>query len=245
MPSAARLRASDATANTHPPWPACAAARPAPAIGNHMRTVRQTIESWVLDNAQLPVGSNAGGVAGAIDANGDTIYVYPEIAGYFLQWLAWLRAQDAPAAGLVRRAVPCQRWLRSWIDRTGPPQTRLHLQFHAQDWRNSGLFFFDLAMVLRGLAAAVELDLLCADQRLIGGLVRHLSTLVADDGMFVACRATSPTAPLPARWSTRRGAFLAKAAAGIVSAAQVLRNRPDRGRRHARREHQTLPRATS
>jgi len=187
-----------------------------------MRRVRQTIESWLLDSAQLQTGTNAGGVAGAIDANGDTIYVYPEIAGYFLQWLAWLRAQDTPAAGLVRRAVPCQRWLRSWIDRTGPPQTRVLLQAHAQDWRNSGLFFFDLAMVLRGLAAAVEFELVCADERLIGSLVRHLSTLVADDGMFAACRATSPAAALPARWSTRRGPFLAKAAAGVLSAAQVL-----------------------
>jgi len=187
-----------------------------------IRKVRQSIESWLLDNAQLAGGTNAGGVAGAIDADGGVVYVYPEIAGYFLQWLAWLRAQGKPSPGLVRRAASCQRWLASWIERTDSPQTRVHLQVHMQDWRNGGLFFFDLAMVLRGLAAAAELELIRADERLIGSLVRHLSALIAPDGMFVACRATSPTPALPARWSTRRGGFLAKAAAGILSAARVL-----------------------
>jgi hypothetical protein len=189
---------------------------------HNVATVRQSIASWLLHYAQLRSGANQGGVAGTIDADGSALYVYPEIAGYFLQWLAWLRTQGHGAARLTWRAAACQRWLATWIERTDPPQTRVHLRADVRDWRNSGTFFFDLAMVLRGLASTVEIELVCVDQHLVERLVEQLTALIAPDGMFLACAATSPGAPLPARWSTRRGGFLSKAAAGILSAARVL-----------------------
>jgi hypothetical protein len=49
-----------------------------------------------------------------------------------------------------------------------------------------------------------------------------LSRLIAGDGMFNPCQATSASRSLPDRWSTRRGGFLAKAAAGVLSAGKVL-----------------------
>ena len=49
-----------------------------------------------------------------------------------------------------------------------------------------------------------------------------LSRLVASDGTFEACVPNGPSGPLPDRWSTRRGPFLAKAAAGVLRAATVL-----------------------
>jgi len=47
--------------------------------------------------------------------------------------------------------------------------------------------------------------------------------MVADDGAFVACVARTQDHALPDRWSTRRGPFLAKAAAGILRAHATLR----------------------
>ena len=89
----------------------------------------------------------------------------------------------------------------------------------AQDWRNSTLFFFDLAMVLRGLAGAARLGLIETDPRLVERISELLWRLVADDGMFDACMATRIDAALPDRWSTRRGPFLSKAAGGVLIAA--------------------------
>jgi len=96
------------------------------------------------------------------------------------------------------------------------------LRAHDLDWRNSAVFFFDLAMILRGLASAAELELLDPDKRLVGAIAGWLSKLVAPGGDFLACLATSPQVDVPDRWSTRRGPFLAKAAAGVLSAARVL-----------------------
>jgi len=197
-----------------------------PLHGTHgtpdILTVRGSIASWLLDHVQIRSGSNRGGVTGSVNADGEPIYVYPEIAGYFLQWLAWLRTQGEPAPALAAQAASCQEWLRAWIEDADPPQTRIHIRIGEDDWRNGAIFFFDLAMVLRGLASAAELALLRVDERLAAALVGHLSTLVSSDGMFVACRAMVPQRALPARWSTRRGGFLAKAAAGVLGAARVL-----------------------
>jgi len=187
-----------------------------------LATARRSIESWLRDNAQLTGGPNAGGVAGAIDPDLGTVYVYPEITGYFLRWLAWLRVRGAESLPLARRAAACQRWLGSWAERTQVPPTRVYLLAETRDWRNSGIFFFDLAMVLRGLASATEVALIRVDERLVERLVALLSTLLARDGMFAACLSTSPQTPLPDRWSTPRGGFLAKAAAGILDAARVV-----------------------
>src|SRR5206468_1954960 len=60
------------------------------------------------------------------------------------------------------------------------------------------------------------------DDVLVGSLAAQLSRLIAVDGMFDSCRAIDRRANLPDRWSTRRGGFLAKAAAGVLSASEIL-----------------------
>ena len=81
-------------------------------------------------------------------------------------------------------------------------------------------------MVLRGLAAAASERLLAPDPTVIAGLVAQLRTLVGTDGAFEAYTPRNRGAVLPARWSTRRGGFLAKAAGGVIVAAQSLRGIP-------------------
>ncbi len=77
-------------------------------------------------------------------------------------------------------------------------------------------------MVMRGLAAAVEAKLLDPDPAVVDGVSALLSRMVADDGEFLACIATTRGHALPDRWSTRRGPFLAKAAAGVLRAASSV-----------------------
>jgi hypothetical protein len=77
-------------------------------------------------------------------------------------------------------------------------------------------------MVLRGLAASGRAGLLSPEPAVVDGVCRLLSRLVASDGALEACVPNGPGDPLPDRWSTRRGPFLAKAAAGILRASEVL-----------------------
>jgi hypothetical protein len=101
-------------------------------------------------------GAHAGGVAGCVSTCGSAKYVYPEIAGYYLQWLTW-RAQRFGKFTCTRRrrrrgtAVAC----RLAFGRR-PAADAVHLRGADNDWRNRAVFCFDLAMVLRGLAAAAR-----------------------------------------------------------------------------------------
>ena len=122
--------------------------------------------------------------------------------------------------------VPRRAGLLRWITADVPPPTRIHLAPNDADWRNEAVFCFDIAMVLRGLAAAAGERLLEPDPALIAGLVAQLRTLVGADGAFDAYMPRERGTVLPKRWSTRRGGFLAKAAAGVIVAAGTLRGIP-------------------
>ena len=186
------------------------------------------LAAWLLTGpAQLTHGPEAGAVAGTLDAGGAAAYVYPEITGYYLQWLAWQAACHGAEGGLAARAAAAQRWLARWVEASTPPATRLYLAPAPADWRNGATFLFDVAMVVRGLASASRLRLVEPDPALVRALVRELRGLVAADGAFAACAPRAPDVVLPVRWSTQRGAFLAKAAAGIIDAAPVLPGIPD------------------
>ncbi len=186
-------------------------------------TASETLASWLLDGGvQLEVAPHSGGVIGSIDAAGQAEYVYPEITGYYMQWLAWRAACDGIATTLAHRAANAQRWLAAWIQRTDPPLTRVYLRPGSHDWRNDALFFFDLAMVLRGIASATRAGLIEPDQSLVRNVVAKLSRLIADDGLFNPWHSPATLVNIPDRWATRRGGFLAKAAAGVLSAAKIL-----------------------
>jgi hypothetical protein len=194
---------------------------PTPArIARGAGHARDALTSWLLgDHAQLTSGTHAGAAAGWVDREGRASYVYPEITGYYLQWLAWHAACHGVNNETRRRAAAAQRWLLSWAFGAQTPTTRIYLERAGKDWRNAALFFFDLAMVLRGLASAARLGLIETDPRLVARISELLGRLVADDGMFDACMATRIDTALPDRWSTRRGPFLSKAAGGVLIAA--------------------------
>ena len=104
----------------------------------------------------------------------------------------------------------------------GSAATRVYLHGRGSDWRNGALFFFDLAMVLRGVASAARAQLIDPDETLIRDIDARLSRLIADDGVFNPWLANPASATPPDRWSTRRGGYLAKAAAGVLTASEGL-----------------------
>ena len=184
---------------------------------------QESIAGWLMRGpAQMVSGAHAGAVAGTVDAAGRAGYAYPEITGYFLQWLAWRAARHGFAANLAAPAAAAQQWLAYWLESNDPPLTRIPLDQTIEDWRNTAVFCFDLAMVLRGIASAARLQLIVPNPAVIAGLTRQLQRLVGADGIFDACVPHGDDVTLPRRWSTRRGGFLAKAAAGIMSAGDCL-----------------------
>lgn len=184
---------------------------------------RAQVAGWLLqDGAQIASGPHAGGVAGWLDAAGQAEYVYPEITGYYLHWLAWRAATGTNHHRLRTRAAAAHGWIGKWLTSDEIPATRVYVRRGNTDWRNGAVFFFDHAMLLRGLALADAQGLLAVDPAVVDRIGRHLMRLLAGDGMFKACAATQRGAVLPDRWSTRRGGFLAKAAAGVLIAAERL-----------------------
>ena len=190
---------------------------------------RRAISSWLLDGpALVRDGPHAGAVAGVVGTSGTVAYVYPEIAGYYLQWLAWRARDGQDRERLSARAAAVQHWLRVWLADATPPRTRILFAAIGDDWRNGAVFCFDLAMVLRGLASSAQAGIVAVDEAVVAGVVRQLERLIGADGAFESCVANCSGTALPDRWSTRRGPFLAKAAAGIITAAQTLPSVPRR-----------------
>lgn len=183
------------------------------------------VAHWLLQGpAQIRQGPHAGAVAGSLDPGMQPNYVYPEITGYFLQWLAWRARRKGDAVSLAPRAQAAHDWLGRWAATTAP-DTRVQLRGSTDDWRNRTSFTFDIAMALRGIGSASAQGLLRPSPEVIGHLGAQLLHLIDGDGMFMAC-VDRHGASLPRRWSTRRGGFLAKAAAGILRAGEHLSGIP-------------------
>lgn len=180
----------------------------------------QRLADWLLGGAvQQPHGEHAGGIAGALDADGNTRYVYPEITGYYLHWLAEVSAEVG--AGRVRApAAAAVAWAERVLADGRVPATRAYLGSNEErDWRNDAVFFFDLAMLVRGLCAVAEAGLVDAPTQAITRCVEELARFV-DDGRIVAAHTLSPDAQLPRRWSTLGGPFEVKATSRAALAAR-------------------------
>jgi hypothetical protein len=187
------------------------------------RHARERLVLWLLgDQVQVSTGMHAGAVVAGCDAQGRASYAYPEITGYYLRWLAWRSACGDTGATLRARARAALRWLERWLAAPGVPATRIYLQEAQADWRNDAFFFFDAAMALRGIAAVHVIGLAPVEERVVHALGTRLESLIGRDGRFEACIARPGAADLPARWSTRRGPFLAKAAVGVLEACEVF-----------------------
>ena len=130
------------------------------------------------------------------------------------------RRVTAPATIRVDAPHAAQCWLLRVGVRRGNarnprlPRTAMH------DWRNSALFFFDLAMVLRGLASATRLR---AHRSRSETRRAHLrASLQAGSGRRHVRRMQSPPrsiASFPTGGRRAAGAFLSKAAGGVLIAA--------------------------
>lgn len=189
----------------------------------YIETARSTaanLRDWLLRGpAQLRTGDSSGGVAGTIAADGRPLYVYAEITGYYLSWLADV-AGCADAASVRANAGLALGWTQRNFGRTGvAAQTRIHLAAAEPDWRNDAVFFFDLAMLLRGVDAVAEAGVAEADAALRTVLHQQLLQFVEKESLRAAIQIRG-TQALPPRWSTLGGPFLVKASARVAHGAR-------------------------
>ena len=175
------------------------------------RTAAARISAWLLSpQVQLREGVHAGAIAGAMDGAGLARYVYPEITGYYLHWLAEAHT-DRARETLATAASNASDWTARQFEGGALAKTRAYLDGHATDWRNDAVFFFDFAMLLRGLCAAAEADLIALPRDLLVRLMEELDKFAGANGEIRAARVLRGGAALPARWSTIGGPFEAKA----------------------------------
>lgn len=177
------------------------------------------LRDWLLDGAaQVSGGPEAGGVAGAVDSAGRAEYVYGEITGYYLHWLASPHLQPQP--GLAAKAGAALAWCERRFGASAAAPTRIPLQALPYDWRNSAKFCFDLAMLVGGLVAATERELIATPHDLLRGLLAELGAFAGPEGLLPTIT-LDPGIELPHRWSTTPGPFLVKAASRILSAQKI------------------------
>jgi hypothetical protein len=194
---------------------------PAPVTADDTAAAAQRLRDWLLGGAvQCAGGEHAGGIVGALAADGRARYVYPEITGYYLHWLA----EVSDETGVERVRAPAQA-AADWADRVladgRVPATRAYLVADEErDWRNDAVFFFDLAMLVRGLCAVAEAGVVATPARAIARLVEELARFVDADGGIVAARSLAADARLPRRWSTLGGPFEVKASSRAALAAR-------------------------
>jgi hypothetical protein len=191
-----------------------------------VRGLRQKIESWLLESEiQVCNGPHQGGIAGWIDNDNQAEFVYPEIAGYFLTSMAFLRAIDPEKAGAsVRRARLCFDWLCRQSKAGEVPLTRCYFRPCSTDWRNHVCFAFDLAMLIRGIGSAREF----LDENKSRWLLKvYLDRLVA------CCEPKGTMKPwlalngslgqaVPLRWSTTSGPYQLKIASALSSLGDAM-----------------------
>jgi hypothetical protein len=184
----------------------------------------RAIQSWLLGpEAQFVDGMHCGGVVGWFDEHGTPQFIYPEITGYYLGWLAFWAQLSGQVDEAARRANLALAWIAKYLSNGDVLPTRV--PFGAEDfrdWRNGGSFSFDLAMLTRGVASVRNL----ADERSRSPVSEQLSELLLPfcekKSTLQAFRPHVPDATYArSHWSCTQGSYQAKAAAAILSSNTV------------------------
>jgi len=190
------------------------------ALAGAARTAAARISAWLLSpQVQLRSGVHAGAVAGATDSAGRARYVYPEITGYYLHWLAEAHL-CRPRHDLGIAAAQAAQWSARQFDDGALARTRSYLDADTVDWRNDAVFFFDFAMLLRGLCAAAQANMIAFPHHVVQRLIEELDKFAGVDGEIRAARLVTAGPTLPARWSTLGGPFEVKACSRVLLAGR-------------------------
>lgn len=186
------------------------------------------VARWLLAGpAVVHRGGERGGVVGWVDDAGGAPFVYPEICGYHLSWLAAF-AQASPEHRDA--AASCAQGVIEWLEAHEGDHGRFVSRVYAtprEDWRNRAEFTFDVGMILRGLDAVARDLPAMARPGLRGRCLDRLVGAAAEGRLGSHRLAPGATSgDLPRRWSTTPGPHLIKVAAALLGdspAAEIAR----------------------
>jgi hypothetical protein len=189
-------------------------------------STKQTLNGlteWLLSDRVLrSTKSGEAGVANYLYPDGEHDGLYPEIGGYYLQFLALLGSgrgagTSADTAEVARHAA--SRVIK-WLEGAGPQGNPLTLYFRDpaySDWRNECLFAFDLGMILRGFDRAEA----CWPGIVPGAVMARYSnsirSLITDARLQShSLRPSAERYEVPEKWSTRVDVHHVKIAAAVA-----------------------------
>ena len=180
------------------------------------------LTEWLLSPPVLRESSPSGaGVANWLWPDGTHDGLYPEIGGYYLQFLALAGSERwRPGSVDPARAREAARRVLVWLDEAGAegdPLTLYHRDMAQSDWRNRCLFIFDLAMILRGFASVAARWPGLLSLETMSRYAASARSLVTDDGRLAShrLRRGTGTGDIPTKWSTVADVHHVKAAAAI------------------------------
>jgi hypothetical protein len=179
----------------------------------------QGLASWLFSKSVLQTAETGAGVVDWLTSDGRWHGLYPEICGYYLQYLV----QAAPATGTGRDASfrSAAAAVAVWLDAVGgagaEPPTLYQPDMAEPDWRNRCLFAFDLAIIVRGFAAA---EARWPGSTPAGASGRYATSLlrIVENGRLAShlLRPGASSADIPMKWSTTKGVLHVKAAAALA-----------------------------
>jgi hypothetical protein len=182
-------------------------------IGETTRLLTQ----WLLsDDVQMRTGPETGGVLGWFEEPSPKRFLYPEVTGYYLTFLAFLSQQGRRRDAFQQYAQLAADWLDRRCAGEMPEAARVYMHGdESSDWRRGFCFSFDLAMIWRGITLSRELLASSSSHRVLAAVERHLSRFASPgDGL----RASIPLVACPSggSWASRSGAFQTKCAAALL-----------------------------
>ncbi len=181
---------------------------------------KEKIARWLLSpEIQREEPSHRGGIAGWLNNEGTCDFVYGEMSGYYLSFLAYLHEFPIGGIDVKGKISATLQWIESFLRRGQLPSTRDYLRDRSpqeeSDWRCDYRFSFDNAMIWRGAG-------LCPISGMREG--GHLQTLFLDPlGVFFGeDQSLSPIVRLRDNgnavyrtWSTTAGSYQLKVAAAL------------------------------
>ena len=114
-------------------------------IGETSRLLTQ----WLLsDDVQMRTGPETGGVLGWFEESSPKRFLYPEVTGYYLTFLAFLGQQGRRRDAFQQYAQLAADWLDRRCAGETPASARAYMHGdESSDWRCGFSFSFDLAMI--------------------------------------------------------------------------------------------------
>ena len=187
-----------------------------PSPLEHLNFQINLIDDWLTS----PAVFSGGAIAGCIDNAGLALYTYPEISGYYLSYIAYRVNTDGITEQLADKAKKILEYQKKIWSQSTPPATRLYVNADVNgqaDWRNQGLFIFDIAMLVRGITDIARfVDSHSWAQQVLSPYIHSFWEF--EQLSPVRWFAGRPAAA-PDRWSTRVGVYQLKVLAALQRAA--------------------------